>query len=148
MLDFVEREANVMNTALRHSGKQNRPGEADPASVAAKFAQRLLSDDCARLVEEFYAEGARFVRPDRFAIVGREPIRLHWTAVVQAGLKNADIKLSGVEKAGREAIGLGRYNLTFGSDDRRESGAFFVRYRRQDDGTWKAAEHVFHSDSS
>lgn len=137
-----------MNTTVHHISKQARPGEADPASVAAEFAQRLLSDDCERLVEEFYTEGARFVRPDRFPIVGREPIRLHWTAVVQAGLKNAEIKLSGVEQAGREAIGLGRYNLTFGSGGRHESGAFFVRYSRQDDGSWKAAEHVFHSDGT
>lgn len=121
---------------------------ADPASAAATFAQRLLSADCERLVEEFYTEGARFVRSDRVPIMGREPIRLHWTAVVQAGLKNAEIRVSSIEQAGAEAIGLGRYNLTFGPGDRHESGAFFVRYSRQDDGSWKAAEQVFHGDTA
>jgi len=135
-----------MNATVRR--RNTRHGHAGPASAAEEFARRLLSDDCARLVEEFYTEGARFVRPDSFPIVGREPIRLHWAAVVQAGLKDADISVSSVEEAGRNAIGLGRYNLTFGSGNQQESGAFFVRYRRQDDGSWKAAEHVFHSDSA
>lgn len=131
-------------SAIRHISGQSGPG-ADPAASAAKFARRLLSHDCERLVEEFYTEGARFVRADRFPIVGREPIRLHWASVLQAGLEDADIQLSCVERAGAEAVGLGRYQLVFGPG-RQESGAFVVRYRRQDDGSWKAAEHVFHSD--
>ncbi len=137
-----------MNAEIRHLSKQAEAGSADPASAAAKFAERLLSDDCERLVEEFYAEGARFVPPDAYPIVGRDPIRRHWTGVVRGGLKGADIRITRVERAGREAIGLGRYSLTFESDSRQDSGAFFVRYRRQGDGSWKAAEHVFHSDAT
>lgn len=135
-----------MNATIRHNRNRRRDAGADPTSATAKFAERLLSADCDRLVEEFYTEGARFVRPDRYPIVGREPIRLHWSAVVQAGLKNAEIKVSGVEQAGAEAIGLGRYTLTFETGSRHESGAFFIRYSRQADGSWKAAEHIFHSD--
>jgi ketosteroid isomerase-like protein len=136
-----------MNTAVRHVSKQAEPGEAGPASAAAKFAERLLSNDCERLVLEFYAEGARFVPSDSHPIVGRDPIRRHWTGVVKAGLRDAEIRVSRVECAGKEAVGLGRYALIFESAGRRESGAFFVRYRRQGDGSWKAAEHVFHSDA-
>ncbi len=138
----------VMNATIGHKHNPGHGAGPDPASAAAKFGERLLSADCERLVEEFYTEGARFVRPDRYTIVGRGPIRLHWNAVVQAGLKDAEIKVSGVEQAGAEAIGLGRYTLTFEPGGRDESGAFFIRYRRQPDGSWKASEHVFHSDSA
>ncbi len=124
----------------------NEPAEADPALAAATFAERLLSGDSERLVEDFYTEGARLVPPDRHPIVGRDPIRLHWTGIARAGLKAADIRVSSVERAGSEAIGLGRYAMTFESDGRLESGAFFVRYRHGHDGSWKAVEHVFHSD--
>jgi ketosteroid isomerase-like protein len=137
-----------MNTAVPQVSKQAEPSKADPASAAAKFAERLLSNDCERLVREFYSEGARFVPPDSHPIVGRDPIRRHWTGVVKDGLTGADIRVSRVECAGREAVGLGRYTLIFESEGRRETGAFFVRYRRQGDGSWKAAEHVFHSDTT
>ena len=137
-----------MNATIRHDRNRRRDAGADPTFATAKFAERLLTADCERLVEEFYTEGARFVRPDHYPIVGREPIRLHWNALIQAGLKDAEIKVSGVERAGAEAIGLGRYTLTFESGQRQESGAFFVRYSRQTDGSWKASEQVFHSDSA
>ena len=137
-----------MNTTVRHVGNQANPNAVDPAATAAQFAERLLSDDCERLVEEFYTEGARLVPPDCSPIMGRDPIRRHWTGIVEAGLKGAEIRISCVERAGREAVGLGRYTLAFGSDERHESGAFFVRYRRQGDGSWKAAEQIFHSDTA
>jgi ketosteroid isomerase-like protein len=111
-------EADAMNTEIRNATHQ--AGEADPALAAAAFAQSLLSGDCGRLVEDFYTEGARLVPPDRHPIVGRDPIRRHWTGIAEAGLKAADIRISSVERAGSEAIGLGRYALTFESDGRLE----------------------------
>ena len=135
-----------MNTTIPDT-IDTRPSAPNPALAASTFAKRLLSADCRRLVEDFYTEGARLVPPDTHPIVGRDPIRRHWTGVVKAGLRDAEIRISRVECAGREAVGLGRYTLIFESDGRRESGAFFVRYRRQGDGSWKAAEHVFHSDT-
>jgi ketosteroid isomerase-like protein len=135
-----------MNTEICNT--TNQPGEADPALAAAKFAERLLSGDSERLVEDFYTEGARLVPPGNHPIVGRDPICRHWTGIAKAGLKAADIRISSVERAGNEAIGLGRYALTFESDGRLESGAFFVRYRHGRDGSWKAVEHVFHSNTA
>ena len=136
-----------MNTTIPDT-IDTRPSAPNPALAASTFAKRLLSADCRRLVEDFYTEGARLVPPDTHPIVGRDPIRRHWTGIAKAGLKTADIRVSCVERAGREAVGLGRYTLTFAAANRRETGAFVVRYRHEHDGSWKAVEHVFHSDTA
>ena len=110
------------------------------------LASRLEAGDTAGLAHAFYAEGARLVPPDPYPVTGRDPIQRYWQSMVDEGLREATLEATGVECVRGAAYVLGRYELAGGGSAPapfRESGLCVILFRRQRDGSWKAAEQVF-----
>jgi ketosteroid isomerase-like protein len=118
-------------------------------ALANDFAVRLRSGDTAGLAYAFYAEGARLVPSDPYPVTGRGPIERFWQSMVEEGLCGASLEATGVEVSGGAAYTLCRYSLSVAPESGppiEETGISIILFRRQRDGAWRAAEHVFHRD--
>jgi len=118
-------------------------------ALARDFAARLEAGDTAGLAYAFYADGARLVPSEPYPVTGRGPIQRFWQSMVEEGLCEARLEATGIEISGAAAYALCRYSLTVvpeSAPSLTESGICLVLFRRQRDGSWKAAEHTFHQD--
>ncbi|MBI1886649.1 MAG: DUF4440 domain-containing protein [Chloroflexi bacterium] len=120
-------------------------------ALDAEFARYASAGDAAGLVAAFYADESRLLPPNHPAVSGRPAIRDFWQGLLEAGLSDVALETTQVRTSNHLAYGSGRYTLAVRTPSGKsvpDSGKFLVVYRRQEDGSWKAIDHMFSSDQA
>jgi ketosteroid isomerase-like protein len=114
-----------------------------------EFVRRVRARDVDGLVGFYYEEDARVLPPNCAGIQGKARIREFFRGFLAGGVTDLSLETIEVHSSGDLAYEVGRYAMTLGGssmdpiDDR---GKYVVIFRRQTDGSWKAAVDMFSSD--
>ena len=114
----------------------------------AAFMEALACADAAAAAAA-YAENAKLLVPGMPMLEGRRAIERFWRTGIAKGITGVKLQALEVEDADRIAHEVGRYWLWIepdGGEWRSERGKYVVIHRRDLDGLWTWAVHIFNSD--
>jgi uncharacterized protein (TIGR02246 family) len=100
---------------------------------------------------EFYAPDARLLPPGMPMLEGGEAIRGFFQAMLEAGVKGLDLESVVLDGNNDLAVDVGRYRLTMappGGESTIDVGKYIVVFKRQADGSLRAAYDTFNSDQA
>ena len=111
-----------------------------------KFEQAFQRGDAAGRAP-LYSGNARILPPGSEMMQGRAAIQSFWQAVMDSGVKEAELETLDVEEGGEHlAREIGRYVLTIqqGSEVVKSPGKYVVVWK-QEDGDWKLDVDIWNS---
>jgi uncharacterized protein (TIGR02246 family) len=114
----------------------------------AAFTEALACADAAAAAA-VYAENAKLLVPGMPMLEGRRAIERFWRTGIAKGIAGVKLQAVEFEDADNIAHEVGRYWLWIepnGGEWRSERGKYVVLHRREPDGLWAWAVHIFNSD--
>lgn len=110
------------------------------------FIEAAKAGDAARLVDAYYADDAIVLPPDAPPVEGKAKIREFWDGMMKQGtIVDLKLQTQRIVSSGSIAteVGLLEEVVRMGEKDVTIRGKYAVTYRRQSDGTWRAAVDIF-----
>jgi uncharacterized protein (TIGR02246 family) len=95
-------------------------------------------------IAALYTEKAQLLPPNSDAVIGREAIQGFWQALLDMGLKEAELEVVEAEGHGDTAIEVGKYALNGEGGQQLDTGKYIVIWKRED-GQWKLHRDIFNS---
>ena len=102
-------------------------GRADAAGLAA-----------------LYTANGQLLPPNADFVTGAEALEGFWQAVLDMGIKKAELDTVEVEGFGDTAVEVGKYKL-FGAEDQMLDQGKYIVYWKQEGGQWKLHRDIFNS---
>lgn len=99
--------------------------------------------DAERLVS-FYSADGQVLPPNGDTVTGQEALVSFWQAVMDAGIKEAQLEIDEVERFGDTAYEVSRATLT-GEDGQVLDRVKYIVVWKQEDGQWKLHRDIFNS---
>jgi uncharacterized protein (TIGR02246 family) len=113
------------------------------AAANEKFMAAARQGDAAGLAA-LYTEDGQLLPPNADVMSGREAIAAFWGAVVEMGIKEAELDTVEVADHGDTAIEVGRFTL-YGADRQQLDRGKYIVVWKQEAGQWKLHRDIFNS---
>lgn len=107
------------------------------------FMETFRKGDAAGLAT-LYTEEGQLMPPNAGFQIGRQAIQAFWQAAMDAGIKEARIRIREVEAHGDTAIEVSDYTLHGEGGAELDAGKFIVIWKRED-GRWRLHRDIFNS---
>jgi uncharacterized protein (TIGR02246 family) len=119
-------------------------GIRDAIAVAnEEFMAAVKRGDAAGLAA-LYTENGQVLPPNSDSVAGKGAIQMFWQAVMDMGIKEAELKLVEVEAHGDTAIELSTFTLHGEGGEALDKGKYIVIWKREG-GQWKLHRDIFNS---
>ena len=113
------------------------------AAANAEFMAGAEQQDAAALAA-LYTKGGQILPPNSDVVTGREAIQGFWQAVMDMGIRRAELEIVEVEDHGKTAIEVSRFTLYAEGDAVADRGKYIVVWKRKK-GVWKLHRDIFNS---
>lgn len=117
--------------------------ESDIRAADDHFQSLFAQGDAAGMSELYTEEGMLLPTGSDF-IQGKQGIQSFWQAVMDMGIKQAQLEIVEVERHGDTAVELGRYTLGGADQQVLDQGKYVVIWKRED-GAWKLHRDIWNS---
>jgi uncharacterized protein (TIGR02246 family) len=91
-----------------------------------------------------YTEDAKLLPPNADFVTGRAAVQAFWQAVMDMGVKSAQLTTDELEDHGDTAIEVGRFKLFGEGEQEIDQGKYIVIFK-QVDAEWKLHRDIFNS---
>ena len=91
-----------------------------------------------------YTDDGQVLPPNGEPVTGHQALQAFWQVLMDAGIQEAELKISEVEQHGDTAIEISQYVLRSSSGQEVDRGKYIVIWR-QDGGQWKLHRDIFNS---
>jgi uncharacterized protein (TIGR02246 family) len=108
-----------------------------------KFMATFGRSDAAGLAA-LYTENGQVLPPNGEFVTGKPAIQTFWQAVMNMGIKEAELAIVEVEDHGDTAIEVSQFKLKDGEGQVLDKGKYIVIWK-QEDGEWKLHRDIFNS---
>jgi uncharacterized protein (TIGR02246 family) len=113
------------------------------AAANAEFMAACEAQDAAALAA-LYTKGGQLLPPNSDFVIGREAIQGFWQAVMDMGIRRAELEIIEVEGHGKTAIEVSKYTLYAEGGVVADKGKYIVVWK-QKGGLWKLHRDIFNS---
>jgi uncharacterized protein (TIGR02246 family) len=113
------------------------------AAANDKFMAAAEQQDAAALAA-LYTKGGQLLPPNSGFLTGREAIQGFWQAVMDMGIRRAELEIVEVEDHGKTAIEVSKFTLYAEGDAVADKGKYIVIWKRKK-GVWKLHRDIFNS---
>jgi uncharacterized protein (TIGR02246 family) len=113
------------------------------AAANDKFMAAAGQQDAAALAALYTKEG-QILPPNSDFVTGREAIQGFWQAVMDMGIRRAELEIVEVEGRGKTAIEVSRFTLYAEGDVVADKGKYIVVWKKKG-GAWKLHRDIFNS---
>jgi len=113
------------------------------AAANEKFMAAFGQGDAAGLAA-LYTEKGQVLPPNGDFVTGKEAIQGFWQALMDMGIKEAELEIVEVEGHGDTAIEVSKYALKGEGGQVLDKGKYIVIWK-QEDGQWKLHRDIFNS---
>lgn len=113
------------------------------AAANEKFMAAFGDQDAAALAA-LYTEEGQVLPPNSDFVTGREAIQGFWQAVMDMGIRRAELETVEVEDHGKTAIEVSRYTLYAEGDAVADEGKYIIDWKKKE-GDWKLHRDIFNS---
>jgi uncharacterized protein (TIGR02246 family) len=108
-----------------------------------RFVATFARQDAAGLAE-LYTESANLLPPNSDILEGRPAIQAFWQAVMNMGIRSAQLDIVEVEALGDMAIEMSRFKLLTQDGQVADYGKYVVVWKREK-GEWRLHRDIFNS---
>lgn len=113
------------------------------AAANANFVAAFNKGDAAG-VAALYTENGQLLPPNSDFVIGKAAIQAFWQAVMDMGIKSAQLESVEVEGHGDTAIDVGKFTLRGEGGQVLDQGKYIVIWK-QEDRAWKLHHDIFNS---
>ena len=113
------------------------------AAANDKFMAAAEQQDAAALAA-LYTKKGQVLPPNSDVMTGREAIQGFWQAVMDMGIRRAELEIVEVEDHGKTAIEVSRFALYAEGGAVADKGKYIVIWKRKK-GVWKLHRDIFNS---
>jgi uncharacterized protein (TIGR02246 family) len=113
------------------------------AAANDQFMAAVEQQDAAALAA-LYTKAGQLLPPNSDFLTGREAIQGLWQAVMDMGIRRAELEIVEVEDHGKTAIEVSRYTLYAEGDAVADKGKYIVIWKKKG-GVWKLHRDIFNS---
>lgn len=113
------------------------------AAANDKFMAAVEEQDAAALAA-FYTEEAQVLPPNSDFVTGQEAIQGFWQAVMDMGIRRAELETVELEDHGETAIEVSKLTLYAEGDAVADKAKYMVVWK-QKEGVWKLHRDIFNS---
>ncbi len=113
------------------------------AAANEKFMAAAEQQDAAALAA-LYTKKGQLLPPNSDFLTGREAIQGFWQAVMDMGIRRAELAIVEVEDHGKTAIEVSKFTLYAEGDVVADKGKYIVVWKRKK-GVWKLHRDIFNS---
>jgi len=92
-----------------------------------------------------YTKGGQILPPNSDFVTGREAIQGFWQAVMDMGIRRAELEIVEVEDHGKTAIEVSTFTLYAEGDAVADKGKYIVVWKKKKKGAWKLHRDIFNS---
>jgi uncharacterized protein (TIGR02246 family) len=116
---------------------------AEIAAANDKFMEGVQQQDAAALAA-LYTKDGQLLPPNSDFVTGREALQGFWQAVMDMGIRRAELEIGEVEGRGKTAIEVSRFTLYAEGDAVADKGKYIVIWKKKG-GVWKLHRDIFNS---
>jgi uncharacterized protein (TIGR02246 family) len=113
------------------------------AAANENFEAAFEQQDAAALAA-LYTKGGQVLPPNSDVVTGREAIQGFWQAVMDMGIRRAELEIVEVEDHGKTAIEVSRFTLYAEGGAVADRGKYIVVWKKRKTG-WKLHRDIFNS---
>jgi uncharacterized protein (TIGR02246 family) len=113
------------------------------AAANDEFMAAFKRGDAAGLAN-LYTQDGQVLPPNADFVTGQQAIQGFWQAVIDMGIKEAEMKIVEVEKLGDTAFEVSKFKLLGEAGQVLDEGKYIVVWKRQL-GQWKLYRDIFNS---
>jgi uncharacterized protein (TIGR02246 family) len=113
------------------------------AAANDKFMAAAEQQDAAALAA-LYTKKGQLLPPNSDVMTGREAIQGFWQAVLDMGIRKAELVISEVERHGKTAIEVSTFTLYAEGDAVADRGKYIVVWKQKGEA-WKLHRDIFNS---
>jgi len=113
------------------------------AAANDTFMAAFEQQDAAALAA-LYTKDGQILPPNSDFVTGREAIQGFWQAVMDMGIRRAELEIAEVEGRGKTAVEVSRFTLYAEGDAVADKGKYIVVWK-QKKGGWKLHRDIFNS---
>ncbi len=117
--------------------------QAEIAAANDEFMAALKRGDAATLAS-FYTTTARLMPPNSDFMIGREAIQGFWQAVINMGVKAAQMDIIEVDKCADTVIEMSTFKMLGEAGQELDAGKYIVIWKKED-GQWRLHRDIFNS---
>jgi uncharacterized protein (TIGR02246 family) len=113
------------------------------AAANDKFMAAFGDQDAAALAA-LYTEKGQVLPPNSDFVKGQEAIQGFWQAVMDMGIRRAELETVEVEDHGKTATEVSKYTLYAEGDAVADKGKYIIVWKKKE-GAWKLHRDIFNS---
>ena len=113
------------------------------AAANEDFSAAFEQQDAAALAA-LYTRGGQILPPNSDFVKGREAIQGFWQAVMDMGIRRAELEIVEVEDRGKTAIEVSEFTLYAEGDAVADKGKYIVIWKKRKKG-WRLHRDIFNS---
>ena len=113
------------------------------AAANEKFMTAFNGGDAAGLAA-LYTEQGQVLPPNSDFVTGQQAIQAFWQALMDMGIKSAQLEIVEVEDHGDTATEVSKYTLQGEGGQVLDKGKYIIIWKRED-GHWKLHRDIFNS---
>jgi uncharacterized protein (TIGR02246 family) len=113
------------------------------ATANENFMAAVRKGDAAGLAA-LYTENGQVLPPNGDFVTGRQAVQMFWQAVMDMGIKEAQLEILEVEGHGDTAIEVSTFTLQGEGGQVLDKGKYIVIWKREE-GQWKLHRDIFNS---
>jgi uncharacterized protein (TIGR02246 family) len=113
------------------------------AAANKRFVEAVSHGDAAALAA-LYTDDGQVLPPNAGFVTGQEAVQGFWQAVLDMGVKEAELSTIEVEGLGDTAIEISQFTLYGAESQLVDKGKYIVVWKREDGG-WKLHRDIFNS---
>ncbi len=114
------------------------------AAANEKFMAAFGEQDAAALAALYTKEG-QVLPPNSDFVTGREAIQGFWQAVMDMGIRRAELETVELEDYGKTAIEVSKFTLYAEGDAVADKGKYTIVWKKKKKGAWKLHRDIFNS---
>ena len=113
------------------------------ASANENFMDTFSQRDAAGMAD-LYTDDGQVLPPNSDVVMGKEAIQTFWQALMDMGIRQANLQLGEVEKQGNLAFEVSKFTLVGAAGQVLDQGKYIVIWK-QENGQWKLHRDIFNS---
>ncbi len=117
--------------------------QAEIAAANDEFMAAVKRGDAAALAS-FYTTTGKLLPPNSDFMIGREAIQGFWQAVINMGVKAAQMDIVEVEKCADTVIEMSTFKMFGEAGQELDRGKYIVIWKKED-GHWRLHRDIFNS---